>query len=428
MSGDAIRLTTEYAISLKQFKNKIFYILIDEYENLTEYQQKCINSLIKHSTDFYTFKVGVRELGWKTRATLNEQETLIDPADFVVIDIVKLFYEKPKYFENFARNVCQQRIKELFTCEEGIEYSIEKALPTMSIEEEALKLEIKKSKMIEEFEKLSIEVRQEIEELTLLYKYFLVYWSDNYKINLTETISDYKENKKKWDSRFDNYKYSMLFKIKRGRVGIRKYYSGWDVFLKLANGNIRYLMELVYRAYENHLMDNISISNPISPEHQTYAAQKTGEKNLSELEKICKNGATLAKLLLGFGRIFSVLICENSKTAPEINQLFIKGNIEKECEEILKDAVMHLALIKIPGNKLSSENATKDYMYAIHPIYAPFLLFSHRRKRKMEITEEELLGVINNPKKYINEILKKKNIYFEPRNDLTDQLLPFEDF
>jgi hypothetical protein len=426
MAGDVIKLTTECAVSLQQFQNKIFYILIDEYESFTEYQQKCINTLIKHSTDLFTFKVGVKELGWKTRATLNEQETLNDPADFVIIDIMKIFNEGD-YFKNFARDVCQQRIKELIPCEDFSDFSIEKALPSMSIEEEAIRLGLKNSTMIDKIKNLSIEDRQGIEKLSLLYQYFLVYWSDNYNTSLTDTISDYNKNKLKWNSRYDNYKYSMLFKIRKGRVGIKKYYSGWNVFLKLANGNIRYLMELVYRAYEKHLMDDMGVLYSISPENQTFAAQAAGEKNLSELEKSCKNGATLTKLLFGFGRIFSVLICENAKSAPEIDQIYVKGNISKECEEILRDSVMHLALIRIPGNKLSNENATKDFMYAIHPIYAPFFSFSHRKKRKMEVTEEELLGVINNPNYYINAILRKRDLYAENINESNDQLLLIEE-
>ncbi|WP_442757035.1 ORC-CDC6 family AAA ATPase [Prevotella intermedia] len=27
---------------------------------------------------------------------------------------------------------------------------------------------------------------------------------------------------------------------------MQKYYAGWSTFVKLANGNIRYLMELIY--------------------------------------------------------------------------------------------------------------------------------------------------------------------------------------
>jgi superfamily I DNA/RNA helicase len=47
MPGDPIKLITECAASLSQFKNKMFYILIDEYENFTNYQQQSLNSLLK---------------------------------------------------------------------------------------------------------------------------------------------------------------------------------------------------------------------------------------------------------------------------------------------------------------------------------------------------------------------------------------------
>ena len=61
LSGDPIKLITENTVSLAQFKNKMFYILLDEYENLENYQQQSINSLIKHNTELYTFKIGVRK-------------------------------------------------------------------------------------------------------------------------------------------------------------------------------------------------------------------------------------------------------------------------------------------------------------------------------------------------------------------------------
>jgi hypothetical protein len=427
MSGDPIKIVTECVLALSQFNNKIFYLLIDEYENLIDYQQKSINSLIKHNPDSYTFKIGVRELGWRTRETLNEQESLNDPADFVIVDIVNEF-NRSNHFKIFAENVCQQRIEQILLDGNGMNYSIEKALMSMTMDEEAEKLGIKKSEYIDKIEHLNKEDRKTIDELSLLYQFFLVFWADNYSKKLTDIISDYKMNKLKWNTRYENYKYSMLFKIRKGRVGIRKYYSGWKTYIKLANGNIRYLMELVYRAYENHLKDNNEISNPVSAENQTIAAQDTGKKNLKELETQTKNGSMLVKLLLGLGRIFNVLICEGEKSAPEINQILLKGNIGQECEELLREAVMHLALIRIPGNKLNSENATRDFMYAIHPIYAPYFVFSHRQKRKMEITEKELLGIISDSKKNIDFILKKKNIYSDNIGELPEQLYLFEEF
>jgi hypothetical protein len=429
MAGDPIKLVTECATSLPQFKNKIFYLLIDEYENLTEYQQRSINSLIKHNTDKYTFKIGVRELGWKIRSTLNEQESLNDPADFVLIDIEEKFNNNDEYFEQFAKDVCQQRIEQLLLTDIDNLFSIEEAFISITMEEEAIKLGIENSFLFEKY-KTSIKDNQNyINKLPLLYQYFFTFWAEKNNKSYKEMITDYIKNKSKWNVRYDNYKYSLLFKIRKGRGkrGIQKYYAGWNTYIKLAHGNIRYLMELVYRAYEKHLADN-NISMPISIENQTITAQETGRKNLIELEGLCKNGAQLTRLILGFGRLFNVLESNVGNVAPEINQFAIKGKPNSDCNDILRDAVMYLACIRIPGNKPSSKSTTKDFIYSIHPIYAPFFMFSHRQKRKMEITSVDLLELINETPNFINKIVKQKNITFENLDELPEQLEFFKEF
>jgi hypothetical protein len=427
MSGDPIKLLTECVTSLIQFKNKTFYILIDEYENFTKYQQRCINSLLKHNTELYTFKIGMRELGWETRNTLNEHESINDPADYVLIDIVEKFNNE-EHFEKFAKDVCQQRIKQLLPSDNN-DFSIEEALPSMIMEDEAEKLNVKNSILFKKHIESNIE-NKTISSLPLLYQYFLAYWAENYGKKMKDVIFDYQKNKAKWDERYGNYKHSMLFKIRKGRgmAGIQKYYAGWNTYIKLAHGNIRYLMELVYRAYEKHLDNNNDIAFPISYDNQTKVAQDTGMKNLMELEGLCKNGARLTRLLLGFGRLFNLLISGNGKIAPEINQFAIKGRIDSDCNEILKDAVMHLACIRTPGNKPSSKSTTKEYIYSIHPIYAPYFVYSYRIKRKMDISSKEFLEIINDTPKYINKILMKKKIKIDDEDVLPEQLEFFKEF
>jgi hypothetical protein len=429
MPGDPIKLITECAVSLSQFRNKMFYILIDEYENFTNYQQQCLNSLIKHNTELYTFKIGVRELGWRVKQTLNEEESLLDPADYVLINIEQKFIEGD-YFNEFAKEVCQQRIKELFHDDKNKTYLLEKALTAMSMEEEAEKLGIKKSIFIDKISILPVAERQIIENLPLLYQFFIVYWAETHGKTLEDMIKNYKDDRMEWDTRYENYKYSMLFKIKkgRGRVGIQKYYAGWNTFIKLANGNIRYLLELVYRTYEKHLTNENELLALVSPENQTKAAQEVGLKNLKELEGLCKNGTQLVKLLLGFGRVFGVLISDGDKVSPEINQISIKGKVSQETIELLRDAVMYLAFVRIPGNKLRDDSETRDFMYAIHPIYAPYFVFSYRKKRMMEVFENEFMGMISKPDETIGKILKKRDIFVDKVKELPEQLTFFKEF
>ena len=126
----------------------MFYLLIDEYENLLDGQQQIMNTLLKHVPECYTFKIGVRELGWRVKYTLNKLELLNDPADYSLINITEQFStnDRNNDFAAFALNVCNKRINELFDGEanEG-HFSIEKSLPGMSIEEESELLKVKYS-------------------------------------------------------------------------------------------------------------------------------------------------------------------------------------------------------------------------------------------------------------------------------------------
>ena len=427
MQGDPIKLIIKHVIELKQYKDKMFYILLDEYENLTEYQQQCINTLIKHNTNSLSIKVGVRELGWRTKHTLNVEESLTDPADYFMIDIEREF-ANDRYFDKFAQDVCQQRIVKLFNINNNDkEFSLINSLISLNMEEEAIKLGIDKLITLDKYNKLDKEKKEYFAKLSSLYQFFLIYWADVYSKNLSNIISEHKKNISVWNTRFENYKYSMLFKIKKGRGmgGIQKYYSGWKTFIKLANGNIRYLMQLVYRSYEIHIKNGNEISSPVSPKIQTIAARETGSKNMAELEGLCKNGTQLTKILFGFGRVFNLLISENNKKAPEINQFVIKGNKSEKCNELLRDAVMYLACIRITGNKPSDKSTTKDYMYALHPIFAPFFVFSHRKKRKIEISEEEFLGIISDSNKYIKNLFNKGDIITKMKNKPEQKQLDF---
>ena len=125
------------------------------------------------------------------------------------------------------------------------------------------------------------------------------------------------------------------------------------------------------------------------------------------LENLHHRGADLIKIVLNMGRLFNVLASESEHTAPEIDQFYIQGDITPENDELLRAGVMHLAFIRIPGNKPSSKSDTKDYMYALHPIFAPYFIYSFRRKRKMTITNEDFYGLIVSHKSLMKKMLSK---------------------
>ncbi|HEY8658663.1 MAG TPA: hypothetical protein VIL78_06480 [Hanamia sp.] len=430
MAGDPIKIITEYAVALSQFKDKMFFILLDEYENYEDYQQKILNSLLKHSPESYTFKIGVRELGWRIKHTLNPSELLHDPADYVLVNIERSLTSNDSNFSDFAKNVCQQRIRKLLEDDETTNnYEIEHSLKGLTIEEEAELLNVTNTNHVRNFERLNKTYKKKILHLHPLYLFFISYWSTVHNMNLTDGIDDYLKDTKGWDDRYDNYRYEMLFKIHK-KAGIQKYYSGWNTYTKLANGNIRYLMELVYRAYEKHLIAEQGLEVPVSARNQTLAAQEAGLKNLMELEGLWKNGAQLTKMLLGLGRIFQVLASGDGKSAPEKNQFSIEkaSAFSSELEELMRNAVMHLALVRTKGTKMADEYSTRDYLYMIHPLYSAYFQFSHRKKRKINIKPDDIFGIINHPKETIKRILQKSNIDDASFEKLPQQMSLFDGY
>lgn len=408
--GDPIKIVTEQLTDLLQFRGKIFYLLIDEYENLTDSQQQLLNTLLKHASSTYTLKIGVREMGWRIKYTLNPLELVNDPADYVLFNIARLFTEEIEdQFIKFAKSVCQLRINELFERPQN-NYDIENYLSNLSIEEEAIKLGVEQH---DYYLEVSNYIKQEHLNIDIpaLYLFFIGYWAHNHHDSIKNMILHYKSNLHLWNTRYDNYKYSMLFKIRTGRGGgVQKYYSGWDTFVKLASGNIRYLMELVYKSYYLHIQEGGDITDVISIETQTKAAREVGYKNLVELEGYWKSGAKLTRMTQTIGTIFSKIAKDGYNIAPELVQFEIDGIISQRTEEILNAGVMNLALLRLPTNKQSGIGSVKEFMYMLHPIFAPYFIYGYRKKRKLQISEEEFLLCVDNPKEAVYSILSRRKI------------------
>lgn len=430
IQGGPIDVLVQELSSIPQFQGKTFFFLIDEYENFSPYQQRVINTLIKHSGELYTFKIGVKELGLKTRATLDETQQLHHPSDYVRIDIADRL--KEDQFNHFALSVCNERMARI-KLENGMSLGdVQTLLPGLSEDSEAELLGVQ-----QEVDALisTLEARgksaQGLREIEPLRAYLIKYWADAQGEALEETYDSFVQNPQAWRTRYSNYKHALLYHITKGKRGIRRYYAGWDVFTRLAAGNIRYLLELVDQSLLWHSRAGGEIDQPVLAKEQTLAAQAVGKKNLSELEGLSVSGAQLTKLLLGLGRVFGQMAEDSAGHAPEINEFYLSDEpmnqdiepAQASVSNILDSAVMHLALVRRPGTKLTSEADTRDYEYAMHPIFSAYFVFSYRRKRKMMLSSNDVMGLIIKHRQTIREILRRHN---REEDVLPEQLQIFE--
>jgi hypothetical protein len=407
LQGAPVDLLVSALRELPQFQGKHFFFIVDEYENFLDYQQRVVNTLIKHCGEHYSFKIGVKELGWRCRTTVNETEQLQSPADYIKISITD---ELRDAFGNFALRICNSRMAKISTANPPIT-QIETILEPLADEDEAKLLDGGSAALTEaENELAKCGQLERVLDASPSMRYLLVYWARTQGLMIEATVEDYLHNRSEWKDRLDNYRHALLYTIRRGRSGIRKYYCGIDTYLQLAGTNIRYFLELVKETLLLHLQAGGSLSKPVSPSHQTLACQEVGRKNLGELEGLSVDGAHLTKLVLGLGRVFGVMAANPEGRRPEVNQFCFPNEaveLDLQAESLLRSGVNHLALIRLPGSKLNDENDTRSYDYMLHPIFSAYFVYSHRRKRKIALTPRELLLLVQSPRLGITEILMR---------------------
>ena len=76
-----ISLIQEITTRIPSFSKTVFFVYLDEYENLLEYQQKIINTWVKHSEKPIIFHLAMKRNAFVTKKTIGE-ETLSHIHDF----------------------------------------------------------------------------------------------------------------------------------------------------------------------------------------------------------------------------------------------------------------------------------------------------------------------------------------------------------
>jgi hypothetical protein len=99
---------------------------------------------------------------------------------------------------------------------------------------------------------------------------------------------------------------------------------------------------------------------------------------------------------------------------------------ENGASKILNAAVMHLAVIPFPGNKPKDLGDTKENTFQIHPIFAPYFVFSYRKRRNLMLDEDDIIGLIESPKETIKKVLLDNNR--DISQDLPEQLKLFSSY
>lgn len=414
-------------------KNLTIHFFIDEYENLLKYQQRYLNTFIKHPNPV-VFDVGMRYEGFKTLKTLGDSETIDSPHDFNYFDIDEL---SDSEYEEFIVETCKKRflkVEELknlpknselldiryYLGKNDIEDELKNALGKIGIKKikESLAIQVNNDDSIllkEEnpihlgIHKILLERGNSVKELEIEYFKYL-------KGGSSSKYRDWIHNNR------NGLVYLLLKEASKNKL-----YCGFNTYLQLSSGIIRYFIELCETAFKNAYRVGFSFENPtpIEPKEQTLAANYVSRYKINDIDHYSPYSSQLKRFIILLGGIFERLHRDKKLSEPERNHFSTDyEKLSDEAKDFLKTACMYSCLQKKRKTKekshLIDSNITE---FHLNHIYAPYFKISPRRIRRLDIPYQSLeilmLGDPNEAQKMANSLTKSIDQELEGKDQLS---------
>lgn len=394
-------------------KELLFKIFIDEYETLQEYQQRIVNTLIKHSTLPVIFNIGLRPHGMKTSETISSTETIEAPHDY---EPVTLGIEDTQKYPDILREICRKRIalgKEMGKIPASASEEIEFYLGSYSIDEELERItrnnnslpHIHKLKLL--IQEIGDEENLSVSQIETYIKvlcdnapvlnsrlhYALLCKKTPYTPTLKELYDAYTKKSKRYSDWMHNRKFGTIFLLCKETKREKMYY-GFDVFASLSSNIVRYFLELCEQAFRLVFLDEFSWNSAIAPEIQTEAARYVSEYKIVDIAGYEPYGKELRVFIQYLGRIFYRLHTAEDATLgePEPNHFNTKDlSLSGHAKKLLSSAIMWNVLQEgEPTKRKQSRLSPETVDFYINKIYAPYFGISYRNQRKIQLNVDVL--------------------------------------
>lgn len=414
------------------FKDTVFDIFIDEYENLQTNQMQIINTRIKHSEIPIIYNVAMKRNALVTPETLgNESIVVVNdyrkiPLDELVEEHFKVFapeiflwklkkdkevptlVEKDELFSHddviFEKRKSEKYRRDIGKCMNEIFPGVtEKEVANQMIEDNVFR-----NRIISELKQkhLSDEILEKVmtskPECAVVFPSLMERASFNLDDTLTE-LSKYNEGIK---SKFDDIIHNSLFGCILYQYGslnrICPLYAGFGSFITMSKDNLRHFLELCYHSYLRKGQEK-SVSIPT----QCISVKMVSDDMVSEIKSLGRRSNELYTFALRLGTLFETSRKKPSQSEPEQNQFNIVGPLKNdETELLLRELIKWSVLYE---SKLTKQKADENGVeYLFNPIYAPYFGISYRKKRRvsLSLTDFRILA-FGDENKYKNLVLRK---------------------
>lgn len=420
-------LIDEVKANIPELKDTTFHLFVDEYENLLPYQQILINTRIKHSEsdDSLIFKVACKKNGMPIIAVFGEQEAIVKKNDYIVHDLDAYISSEFDVFasevllsrievdtnsrfsmnlhsvEGLAERKCAAYIDKILNWSNSIFPGFnQKSLANDIFEKPVLKGKLK-DLIADALKRKNSElnfahfISDDAKEASIVCTALLNRDSidpTKLKAMFEQYLAGDKSGFREWIS--TNFIGCYLNIIKR-KKDENRFYSGFDKFIALSQGNLRHFLELCRTSFSaGYNYDDGSFK--VDEKIQCYAAELTAISLFDEIKSFKPYGHLLHVFAGRLGELFKLAQDRLSQSEPEIYHFSIKGGegaLSESTKKMIDECEKWGVLYKTTATKTKTRDVIDDYDLVLNPIYAPKFSVSYRKKRKfdMKVTDIEAL-------------------------------------
>jgi hypothetical protein len=424
-------------------QDAVFFVYIDEYENLLDYQKRIINTWLKHSEVPLIFNLAMKRNSFAEKRTLGE-ESLSDIHDyrqhdleeylreffpifaaeilFLQLSIIK--YDVPIDIEGLRNPASLPKRLESDYGARVLEHA-QKLFPDVSqadmanmvfsdgalrakLEEKVVHaLRVRKSTMpTEKF------IEPDFPEASIVMPALL------YRKRLTpEHVAEEMDLlSKNAENRFTgatgwihNNFIGSLLQLYAPYARPCPFYAGFRTFTRLSRGNIRHFLELCHKSLLASSNAVSELTFPVDPIRQAEAARRASAAFLGEIRSFGPKGNQLHTFVLRLGSFFSLAHRRPTQSESEQSHFSIRNGVRKlsrEDEAFLSEAIKWSVLLEHIETKKKEDYLPETIEYILNPIYAPYFHISYRKKRKLELSIDEVITLIRGNLDEFTSLLK----------------------
>jgi len=451
--------------SIKAFEGITFLYLIDELENISEEQQKYINTLLREKQLPCTFRLGARAYGIKTFKTLGADEENREGHEYETVQLDNIPLQSNNY-EDFAVDLILNRLEKsgFISLEQNISVITgtpqekKEYLRTFFDEPELDHLNNFTTRDLSSLSKNITSIKKRIESKALngavldeiienisfsnspliesaKVHILAQFWAsgDKKPDELLEKSIEIKNHadefviSRRSDSpiqhKFKYYKNNYIAAaLRNDKQNNMDQYLGLEGLLQVTKGFPRHILTVLRNVYKSEVFAGnqpFSGSNKISLKSQRISLLEAAKWFYSECTRECPIGGNVERAMSNLGELFRLEMYADKPVECSASSFTVdESQLSKKDKELLKWATLIRLLIKASSDRQEKNSQKLISKYHMNTLLCPMWGLSVNRRGAISFSPNDISIIFSNDerKNYIN----LRNAFDDSRN------LPFK--